>query len=407
MRRHVGMKGLRALPSALYPNISEDRVGASDLSKSYAPSITAGPVAPPQSSFSPPRGLRKRPRRDYSEDNYYEQLHVPSWSEDSWTSGECEDGADSEGEDDPEGRDDSEGGDDFQVDDNMEDDDEGESDNNSERSDDSDDVIDVVSPVLLALGDHNKYSSSSEIRETEHDARGSVGGAVPSCMVTLFVKAPNTNRQAARDDSSGFMGIRKGAAPRLATLSIKISRTYTVRFAVTENVLRQVPAYAQQLDTAIAENEVEHRLYISDLEIRKEEPMFQVIEYLTYGILKPLKTEDPDACFDSLLELLELYDLSAALDIKTLALAVVQHLDQSGKPDLPNFVAFAIECFRYNSGHAVTADCPMWLYIKRMLSKHLNELKRFKLTEDLRDAGGILSKLLIDALLECGPQDHT
>lgn len=294
----------------------------------------------------------------------------------------------------------------------MEDYDEAESDNNSGESDDSDDLIDVVSPVLLNSqesvvdGDHNKYSSLPYTRKPEHDARDPVGDATPPRLVTLFFNTPSTNHPAAKDHGPGFIGVGKGVTPRLVTLSIKISQTYTVRFAVTEDVLRQIPAYATQLDTAIAENEAEHRLNISDPKPRKEEPMFQVIEYLTYGILKPLYMEDPDACLDSLLELLELYDLSAALDIKTLALAVVQHLDQSGKPDLPNFVAFAIECFRYNSGHAVTADCPMGLYIKRMLSKHLNELKRFKLTEDLRDAGGILSKLLIDALLECGPQDH-
>lgn len=189
-------------------------------------------------------------------------------------------------------------------------------------------------------------------------------------------------------------------SPRFISLSVKTSKTTIVRFAITENAIRQIPEYSKKLDTAIAKNKSGRRLCISDPKFRKEECMFQAIEYLMHGTLAPLVTEDPAACLVTLHELLDLYDLSVTLNITTLKDAIVQRVNSSNTPDLSTFVAFAIECFKHGAGHEVSAHCALGVYIKQRLRTELLELVKSGASETIKKAGGELSELLTEVLTE-------
>lgn len=188
---------------------------------------------------------------------------------------------------------------------------------------------------------------------------------------------------------------------QLVHLSVKTAGSTFLRFAVHENLIRQIPDYSRKLDTAIAQSPNARRARITDHKIRREETFVQAIEYLSDGLLEPLDAEDEQNCYQTLVDLVYLYDIGVSLSIDTLQHAIVHHITACEDLDPETFVDFATECYREGKdGHKITPDCPLGQFIKTTLADRLPFLVESDLVDRIREIGGVLNKQLVDVFKE-------
>ena len=183
---------------------------------------------------------------------------------------------------------------------------------------------------------------------------------------------------------------------RLALLTVKTSNSTSIKFAVSEGVLMQVPEYDKKMATAISQTPYGKRLRITDAKIRWEESFFQAFEYLTIGVLAELDLSKPQACVETLNEFIHVYELSANLGIVSLEQAIVHHISASDI-DIPTFIKFATECFKC---HNITEHCLLGQFVKANLAEHLHVLIDSGAIDDIKDAGGTLNRQLVEFFAE-------
>lgn len=142
------------------------------------------------------------------------------------------------------------------------------------------------------------------------------------------------------------------------------------------------------------------RLKIMDTKTRKEEAIIQAVEYLTSGLLEPLADLSPKACLKVLYDLIDLYDLSVALNLNELEQAIIDHIDKCTAIDIQTFIQFATECYKDSRGHTIKADSLLGKFIKANLSACLHSLVETGAVDGIKNAGGTLSQQLVEVLTE-------
>ncbi|KAK5127259.1 hypothetical protein LTR08_004475 [Meristemomyces frigidus] len=170
-------------------------------------------------------------------------------------------------------------------------------------------------------------------------------------------------------------------------------------FALPQSVVRRIPVYALKLNKAL-EKAGSSRACVTDNIIRRKEVVIQAVEYLAYGKLKTLDVGNWGQCFDTLTELIYLYDFGVTLSIDELQHAVVDHITECDglAPDM--FVHFAAECYREGKGHKITPDCLLGQFIKKNLGLHLPGLVESGAVNDIKEVGGTLNKQLVEVFTD-------
>ena len=183
-------------------------------------------------------------------------------------------------------------------------------------------------------------------------------------------------------------------------MTVKTPGSVSLKFAVAEYIIEQIPEYLKKLETAKRQTEEGKRLRITDSKTRKEEAIVQVIEYLTSGTLEPIDMSTPKACIKRLYELIDLYDLSVALDITELEEAIVNHITVCDDLDSQTFIRFARECYNGNKDRLIAEGSMLGQFIKHNLARRLDVLVSTGAVDSIKNAGGILCKQLLEVLAE-------
>lgn len=182
-------------------------------------------------------------------------------------------------------------------------------------------------------------------------------------------------------------------------LSVRISDSSFIKFAVDETIIQEIPEYAGILQSVKTQSTGDKRLQITDSKIRHEESITRVIEFLTSGKLAPIDLSSPRASLGSLYELIDLYDLSVALKLLKLERVIKEHINDCDDLDLATFVRFATECYNSDTGHRVNEGSVLGRYIKLTISQYLRTLVETGIAEDIKNTGGTLSKQLTEVLM--------
>ncbi|KAK4541944.1 hypothetical protein LTR36_007308 [Oleoguttula mirabilis] len=187
---------------------------------------------------------------------------------------------------------------------------------------------------------------------------------------------------------------------RLVLLSVKTPGSTFTRFAVAENIIRQIPDYSRKLDTAIAQDPYAKRMRITEHKMRREETIIQVIEYLSDGLLQPLDVGDAQNRHDTFVDLIYLYDMGVALSIGKLQHNIVAHIANCDDLATEAFVTFAAECYREGKdSHKITPDCVLGQFIKQYLADNLQTLVESGAVDDIKEIGGTLNKQLLEVFM--------
>ena len=192
---------------------------------------------------------------------------------------------------------------------------------------------------------------------------------------------------------------------RLAILTIKTANKKTIKLALSEEILDQIPFYAQKLHTARSRTAKSRdrvqRLHISDDGgKRDEETLLRVFDWLATGLLpQDNNTADDDhPTAGSLLPLLSISAVATDLELPALADAAAERIVQRGdKLDIEAFLAFASVCYdRYE----VVAESILGCWIKAFMAERLHVLIDGGWVERIKNGGGELGTQLMEVLVE-------
>ena len=136
----------------------------------------------------------------------------------------------------------------------------------------------------------------------------------------------------------------------LVVLRVKTSNTTSVDLALDEGILLRIPEYAAKIYYERGQHAVYKRLRISDNNVRNIDLMLHAMDFLTYGVLEPIP-RDESACFMTLCELLDLYDLALDHGATELERGIFDHIERCNTIDTSTLIRFAAECYNSTKGH--------------------------------------------------------
>ncbi|EME46308.1 hypothetical protein DOTSEDRAFT_22396 [Dothistroma septosporum NZE10] len=153
--------------------------------------------------------------------------------------------------------------------------------------------------------------------------------------------------------------------PLFADLGIKIRAGRFIRPLESITVVRQISAYAHQLDD-IASPELVRCVKIMINSVRDEEAVLQMLAFFSMGSFQTLTAQGSDLLRSQLCDRVESCDLSLAPGFPALEAAIVIEIGTCDKVDANVFLDFARFCYREGSDHA-TKDCTLGILIKDMI----------------------------------------
>ena len=243
------------------------------------------------------------------------------------------------------------------------------------------DLLNSTPTPMLATPPRSQRSNRRRILDDEGDDNATDSPSYDPSRTS-------TQKGAASDIHSRPPALRQDAIsppPRLVILYVPTSIRHTITFVLEERLVRQIPEYAQKLNNVLQAVSGEGRLMIADTTIRDEEAMFQVVEYLIHGSLKPLLPHKATR-MSVLQDLLTVHELSVALDLPRLSHAVVDHITASCMAfSVSDVVDLTIEYRNYKQAGNGS-----------MSEKTLEQIMRTVLTRRMEDTIKSMAKMITE-----------
>lgn len=174
---------------------------------------------------------------------------------------------------------------------------------------------------------------------------------------------------------------------------------------IPEHIIQKIPKYEFELDEQMENVEDKGQTFeIADHATHHQVPFVRAIEYVSGACLPSISaSESNDKVQRTLTELLGVYAVSVALEIKMLEDSILAHIESCPDLSTESFLAFAriVYADDVDKGLAAHAtDSSIGKLIKRKLAVLLPRLLHDGTVRTIRAEGGTLSNELLEVIID-------
>lgn len=170
-----------------------------------------------------------------------------------------------------------------------------------------------------------------------------------------------------------------------------------VSWPISEDIIARIPKYASKLAEAKAQACSKWYLtMLDDFNVRDHYRMFDVIDYLASGTVKPINSATEVMRRKSLQHLVSVSGLACSLGVQGLVDEIGAMIAMARTLPVQTFVTVATECCATDANVDVSADSHVGSWMRTYIAAHVQELY----ADGVVEQGGKLAGIIMEVVME-------